>query len=85
MWRWRIAPCNGKLRINCRIINLSNDLTARDASSSKMNQVKIFVSDFLYNNIDCAPASAVNEVKNSKELLYQLDMLEDLLVLIKED
>ena len=45
-----------------------------DASSSKMNQVKSFVSDFLYNNIDCN-TSEVNEFKNSNELLYRLDML----------
>ncbi len=45
-----------------------------DASSSKMNQVKSFVSDFLYNNIDCN-TSELNEPKSSEELLYQLDML----------
>jgi predicted esterase len=45
-----------------------------DASSSKMSQVKSFISDFLYNNIDCN-TSDINELNTSKELLYQLDVL----------
>ncbi len=45
-----------------------------DASTSKMNQVKSSVSEFIYNNLDCN-ISSVDEFNSPKELLFQLDIL----------
>jgi hypothetical protein len=72
----------GALYPECETLGITTDLLTFtnddhcpwDASSSKMNQMKSFISDFIYNNIDCN-TSSVDEFNSSKELLYRLDIL----------
>ena len=45
-----------------------------DASSSKMNQVISFVSDFVFDHLDCNTVF-IDENKIAKELLYKSDVL----------
>ena len=45
-----------------------------DASSNKMNQVKTFVSDFVYNNLDCN-ISSVHELPTERKLIHKFDLL----------
>ena len=45
-------------------------------NSSKMNEVILFVSDFMYNNIDCDESSSMIEINNKdSKLIYQVDLL----------
>tara|TARA_B100002052_G_scaffold298521_1_gene332274 strand:+ start:576 stop:1703 length:1128 start_codon:yes stop_codon:yes gene_type:complete len=61
--------------INTDLLTFPNDDHCPwDASSSKMQDVKDFVSDFLYSNIDCNSVG-INEDLSYKELICKKDLL----------
>ena len=63
------------LGVNTDLLTFPNDDHCPwDASSSKMEDVKAFISDFLYSNIDCNSVR-INESLMHKELLCKKDLL----------
>ena len=72
----------GALSPVCNISDVTNSLLTFenddhcpwDSSSEKMQQVKMFVGDFLYENINCEPLS-IQETELSQDVIYKTDIL----------